>query len=75
MNESHLPAFLAGLGVFGLILAVLTSLFRIRMLIDCATNARLEGTPKIVWLLVILFLHVLGAVIYFAVGRPKNAAG
>ncbi len=73
MTESHLPVFLAGLGVFGLIVAVLTSLFWIWMLIDCTTNARLDGTQKFVWLLVVLFLHVLGAVIYFAVGRPKPA--
>ncbi|MDQ3624066.1 MAG: PLD nuclease N-terminal domain-containing protein [Verrucomicrobiota bacterium] len=70
--------FLAGVGIIGLIIAALTSIFWIWMLIDCATNARLDGTQKIVWILVILFLHVLGALIYFFVGRggsTTRAAG
>lgn len=59
----------AGFGIFFILLAVLTSVFWIWMLIDCLTNAALRGAEKIVWLLVILFLHVLGAVIYFFIGR------
>ena len=59
----------AGLGIVFAIIALLTSIFWIWMLIDCATNASLDGTQKIVWILVILFLHFLGALIYFIVGR------
>ncbi len=40
------------------------------MLIDCLTNRSLPDVQKIIWLLVIFFMHVLGAVIYFFVGRP-----
>ena len=72
MNETHLPGILAGLGIVGLLLAALTTLFWVWMLVDCASNTRLQGVEKIVWLLVIFFLHVLGAIIYFAVARgPK----
>jgi hypothetical protein len=42
------------------------------MIIDCASNTRLEGTQKIVWMLVIVFLHFIGALIYFAVGRGAH---
>jgi Phospholipase_D-nuclease N-terminal len=69
MNDSQLPHFLVGLGVVGLILALVTSLFWLWMLIDCATNTRLESAPKIIWLLVIFFFHFIGAVIYFFAGR------
>ncbi len=69
MNESHLPAFLVSFGLFGIILAIVTTLFWIWMLIDCLTNTRLDGVNKIIWLLVIFFLHVLGAIVYFFVGR------
>jgi hypothetical protein len=46
-------------------------IFWIWMLIHAITNKGLDGTEKIVWVLVVLFLHFLGALIYFFVGRPK----
>jgi hypothetical protein len=63
----------AGLGAVALIIAALTSLFWIWMIIDCATNQRISGNEKVVWLLVIFFLHFLGALIYFFVGRSGRA--
>lgn len=42
------------------------------MLIDCATNEPAEGNEKIVWILVIVFTHVLGALIYLLVRRPER---
>ena len=42
------------------------------MLIDCLTNARLQGVEKLIWVLVIFFLHLLGAIIYFFVGREQR---
>jgi hypothetical protein len=65
----------AGLGIIGLLIALVTSIFWIWMLIDCATNGSLDGTQKIVWILVILFLHFIGALIYFAVGRGGRSRG
>lgn len=65
----------AGLGLIGILLALVTSIFWIWMIIHCVTNASLDGTQKIVWLLVILFLHFLGALIYFIVGRGSQRAG
>ena len=67
--------FFTGLGLIGVLLALATSIFWIWMIIHCATNASLDGTQKIVWLLVILFLHFLGALIYFIVGRGSQRAG
>lgn len=58
-----------GLGAFGLILALLLSLFWIWMLIDALTNSSLEPAMKIVWALVIFFFHFVGALIYFFVAR------
>jgi hypothetical protein len=45
------------------------------MLIDCLQNPSLQGSEKFVWVLVILFLHVLGALIYFFVGRSRGPVG
>ena len=65
-------------GAFGLFavgvifaLALLAVVFWIWMLIDAIQNPGLNGTEKVVWVLVILFLHFLGALIYYFVGRRK----
>ena len=63
--------------LFGLIffaIAVAAFVFWIWMLVHAITNKGLADTEKIVWVLVVLFLHFLGALIYFFVGRPKAPA-
>jgi hypothetical protein len=67
-----------GSGIFGLLvflfmaaIGVAVFAFWIWMLIHAITNKGLTDTEKIVWVLVVLFLHALGALIYFFVGRPK----
>jgi cytochrome c oxidase assembly factor CtaG len=62
----------AGAGVIGFALFILASIFWVWMLIDCLQNSRLQGVEKLVWIVVILFLHLLGAVIYFFVGREQR---
>jgi hypothetical protein len=68
-------------GVFGLffmfvaaIFALLLFVFWIWMLIHAVTNKGLGDGEKIAWVLVIFFLHFLGALIYFFIGRPKGRA-
>jgi Phospholipase_D-nuclease N-terminal len=61
-----------GLGAFGLIIALVASVFWLWMLVDALTNPALDSTMKIVWALVIFFLHVLGALIYFFVARKSR---
>lgn len=66
----------AGFGLlfvlFLIALGVLAFIFWILMLVNAITNSRLGGTEKIVWVLVIIFLHFLGALIYFLVGRKQT---
>ncbi len=56
-----------GMGLIG------TALW-IWMLIDCAMNEPGEGNDKIVWILVIIFTHWIGALIYLFVRRPRRVA-
>jgi hypothetical protein len=65
--------FVGGLFVVFLIVALVASIFWIWMLIDCLTS-NLPTGEKVLWALVILFLHLLGAIIYFAVGRGKRSS-
>jgi hypothetical protein len=57
-----------GVGLIILLLVIAASVFWIWMLIDALMN---EPTPveKLLWFCVIFFLHLLGAIIYFAVRR------
>ena len=67
-----------GAGILGLLLLLVVAVigiacfvFWLWMLIHAIKNKGLSDTEKIIWVLVILFVHVLGALIYFFVGRPK----
>jgi len=55
-------------GVFG----VLATVLWIWMLVDCASKEPSEGNEKIVWILIIIFTHWVGALIYLLVRRPKR---
>ena len=53
-------------------LALLSFAFWIWMLVHAITNDGLTDIEKLIWVIVILFTHFIGAVIYFFVGRPKR---
>lgn len=60
---------------FGLLLLpalLLGTIFWIWMLIDCALHENGQSNDKLVWILIILFTHFLGALIYFFLRRPER---
>jgi hypothetical protein len=57
--------------VFGLVAGVGTILW-IWMLVECLTRESSEGNDKLVWVLVILLTHWVGALIYLIVRRPRR---
>jgi uncharacterized membrane protein len=64
------PAFLladAGTPLF-LIPMLLGIAFWLWMLVDCA-NRETEGSTKLAWLLIILFVGVIGAPLYFSLRK------
>jgi hypothetical protein len=63
-----------GLSLLLICLGALAFVFWIWMLVHAITNKGLGDGEKIAWVLIILFLHFLGALIYFFVGRPKGNA-
>ena len=54
------------------LLALAATAFWIWMLVDCIKNEPSEGNDKLIWALVILFAHGLGAIIYFMARRPTR---
>jgi glucan phosphoethanolaminetransferase (alkaline phosphatase superfamily) len=55
------------------VLGILGTIFWIWMVIDCATNKKLRDDQKVIWLLVIIFTHLIGAIIYYFAGRTPQA--
>ena len=63
-----------------IILAILLPLaiacfgFWIWTLIDCATNEPDTGNNKVVWIIIIVFAHIVGALIYCLCRRDRRIA-
>lgn len=57
------------LGLFLLVLTVLAFVFWIWATVDCVKNPRLSDSERVAWVLVVIFLHFLGAFIYLIAGR------
>lgn len=54
------------------VISLLLTIFWIWMLIDCFRNRGLTGTARLVWVLLILFTHWIGAVLYFIFQRSQR---
>ena len=51
-------------------IGIALTVFWVLMIIDCATRKKLSDSERVAWILVLVFLHFLGASIYyFAVKR------
>lgn len=48
--------------------------FWLWMLIHAIQNRGLNDSERIVWVIVIVFVNLIGALIYFFVGRPRAPA-
>ena len=61
----------AGLGAFAIVLwviGIIASIFWIWMLIDCLASS-MPTNEKVLWFLVIFFLHFIGAVVYYVMRK------
>ena len=54
------------------VLSLAGTLFWIWMIVDCATKEPSEGNTKIVWILIIVLTHWIGALVYFIFRRSKR---
>jgi hypothetical protein len=57
--------------VIGGLISLACFAFWLWMLIHAITNKGLSDGEKIVWVLVVIFLPLIGSIIYFFIGRPK----
>jgi phospholipase D-like protein len=61
-------------GLFFFLISLAGFAFWLWMLIHAITNKGLGDGEKIVWVLVIIFLPLLGSIIYFFVGKSKGSS-
>ena len=48
--------------------------FWIWMLVECITKEPDAGNNKLIWIIVIVFTQIIGAVIYYVIRRPRRLA-
>jgi prolipoprotein diacylglyceryltransferase len=58
--------------LFFFLLVVTALIFWIWMIVDCATKEPSQGNDKIVWIVVIIFAQLIGALIYYFIRRPQR---
>ncbi len=61
-------------GLFFLVFVIGGTIFWVMMIIECATKESSQGNTKLIWILIIVFTHWVGALIYYFVRRPQRIA-
>ena len=63
--------FILVMSIIGLVIFLF--IFWILMIIDAATRKFKNDTDKVVWILIIVFLQIIGAIIYyFVIKKPDK---
>ena len=57
-------------GLLFLVFGVAGTVFWVAMIIECATKES-NRDSKLIWILIIIFTHWIGALIYYLVRRPN----
>ena len=76
-SESHGPECTIGDMIsllFFLVFAIGGTIFWVLMIIECATKESSQGNNKLIWILIIIFTHWIGALVYYLVRRPQRIA-
>jgi hypothetical protein len=61
--------FVAGAMLLWVLLAVAAVVIWVWALVDAITNPALDGTMRLIWILVIIFTQIIGAIIYLLIAR------
>jgi hypothetical protein len=63
------PLFFMALMLFFIVIMIAGTAFWTWMIVDCVQNEPSTGNDKVVWLLLLIFTHFVGALIYFFARR------
>lgn len=74
-NSGDAGGILVGFGILWILMFILGIAALgvwIWALVDAIQNPALDSTMRIVWVLVIIFTQIIGAIIYLAIGRSRS---
>ena len=72
MNYYNDGFFMPGFLAFGFTMGILFLVFWVWMIVDCVKRKFKSDNEKIVWILIILFAKIIGALIYFFVVKNRK---
>ena len=68
-----MDSMLFGLLILGIVALVIFQLVMwIWMLVDCLQNEPSTGNDKVIWVLLMVFLGILGSLLYYFIRRPQR---
>jgi hypothetical protein len=59
--------------IVAMLLGLVTLVFVIWALVDAIKNPALDSNMRLIWVLVIIFTGILGAILYLLIGRTKSS--
>ena len=68
-NGSAAGGFLVGTGLIFLVLGLLYLVLWFYCIINAATRPDFDTTQRLIWILVLLFLHGIGPILYLIIAR------
>lgn len=71
MKDILLIGMPGGGEVFVILFVVFCLILPFVAIIDIATNKAMEGSNKLLWIVIVVFAPVIGSVIYFLIGKKK----
>ena len=66
------PLLVVGFFLLLFIFVSLMLIFWIWMIVDCAKRDFKKNDDKVIWILILVFLGVIGAIIYYFIIKRKN---
>ena len=74
LAQDPMPSFVIGGAAFGLLILLLLIPFAfwVWMLIDCVMSPTLQDLEKVLWFCLMVFLPLIGSVVYFLGGRGSR---
>ena len=72
MQAVNFSLFFLCLAFFFVVIGIGGTIFWIWSLVDCATNEPPQDNSKLVWILIIIFTHFIGGLLYLLIRRPER---
>lgn len=64
--------FMLGFGILGGLLGLIFTIFWILMLIDVVQRKFKDPNEKLIWVLIIIFTHIIGALLYYFLVKKRH---